>query len=265
MKNIWKSAALATLSVVTFAAVAATAYTVKDVNDTIAELLKPFNNDVTTASITFTNLDVGQDRVNKFGVTGALNKIGQTNKLEVNLPRFEYVNDGNGKPNMALAANMKFDLVKAFSQKFINEMAPDLADIATDLAKNFTEEFGDAVTIDTAVDELLKDEAGDVVSTKVHFNAKLDLSKLPANVPIQDALFETFEFNLNLSRTEGGFSARVDLNPKYKGFAADQTGFKELIEALLNKDAKTYENIIDMAEWVDDMADWLVNKKPDQN
>ena len=264
MTKLMKSAVL-TASVLFTAVAVAGIFSIKEVNDTVVEFLKPFNNNITKAQIVFTDLDINNERVIKFGVNGLLSKIGKNNELEFSVPRFEYTNDGASKPSLSAAVLLKLDLVKAFSQKYINDMAPELADWLHDVSQDFAKEYGEAIIVESQVDELLKDDAGDVMSMKLHFNATIDLSKLPETMPVANVLFENLNLNISVSRTTGSLGGQVNLNPKYKGFAKDQRGFKEFIESLINKDEKTYRELAEMAEWVDKLAEWLANKSPDQD
>ncbi|MGE0762950.1 MAG: hypothetical protein AB7N80_06705 [Bdellovibrionales bacterium] len=256
-------AGLALVATVTSAAVSK--FSLEDVNAQVAELLVPLNNDKTTVRITFTDLLVDEVKAQKFGLNALLSKVGEQNKLEFLLDKVEYVNDGQNPPQVDAAVRMKLDLVKAFSQKWIDETAPEAAELLADISKSYIEQYGEAVTIDAKIDELLKDEQEHVTSLRLHFDVSVDMSKLPTEVKPEDVYFSRLRVNANVSRVDMGASVTVQMNPEYMGFKENQLGLKELIEALLNKDQETYEGFMSIAKSIDQMADWLVNKKPDED
>lgn len=266
MKSSVKKIAIAVVAAVATVASAASMriYSVEDVNKAVTELLAPFQNEKTTAFLKFTDLRVNEQRVEKFRLTAAILKIGTNNILELGLPEVTYTNDGAGHAGLALEALIKLDLVKAFSQKYINEAGPELSQLIVEMSKGFVSEFGEAATIDTAVDEMVKDEAGDLVSVKVHFTANIDFAKLPKNVASKDVFFKAVRFNLNVSRTQAGLRAEVDLNPASEGFNEDSRGFKEVVDALLNQDPKTLDEIRSLISSLNNAGDWLVEKKADE-
>lgn len=229
-----------------------------EVNNKVAALLKPINNDKTQVELQFTDLNIDSDKTLDFGGFLYLSKEGSKNKLVVNLNKVEYHYGDGTQPQFDVSGRVDLDLVKIMGQQNINEMAEGIGEMAIELSKEYTEKYGEAVKVDSAVDELLKDEKGDVRSIKMHFDAALDFSKLPPNIPKETV--ELKNLRLSVSATRKGFSlqARVILNPLHSSFGKDKAGLKEYIEKLLSEDQETYEGLQQIAEMLSSVAGQVV-------
>lgn len=253
------------LSVAILASVVAGAATVLDldgVNQAIGDILKPYNTQTTTAAVRFTALDIDENLTQHFGVTAALTKIGSQNLLEFGIPTLEYKYNGpGGIPTLNGAATLKVDLVKAFGQKTLNELAEGAEDLVKDFLKDMTEEYGDAASSEAAVDVLERDQAGNVVRVKMHLSANIDLSKLPQGKTPEKELVISGAGSFDITRTNGELNITVGFNKGYEGFKKDQKGLKEFIERLLSADKETYEEVSQYVYYADKIAEGIVERK----
>lgn len=232
-----------------------------EVNQRIAELLKEFNNERTAATVVFEKLESDDVAVRELKANGLLAKIGSQNTLEIRVPKINYQNlAGANDPKFAIDAQAKLDLVKAFGQKMIDDLAPAADDIVKDFLSEFTKGYGDAAVIDAAVDEINRDNDGHVLSLKFHISGKIDLTKLPAEKPIEDEAIRSGQLVIEVTRTQAQAKLSVEMNPKYKYFGEDEIGLKELVEGLLKGDKESYESILSTIRSLDSLADSIVER-----
>jgi hypothetical protein len=249
--------ALATAGSVTFAA--AQLISKDEVNAKVASLLAPFNDQVTRVNLAFTDLNIDSEKTLDFGLLGSVWKIGPKNELNLDLKSFEY--HYLPSPHGAFSGSLGLDLIKLLGQEEFDSMADGLAGVVTEAAKDAVTEYGDAVTIKAAVEELNKDAEGHALNARMHFEAVIDLSKLPASVKIEDVEVKNLKIVASISRTNIALDAAFDLNPEYKGFKADQDGLKGFIEKLLADDAETYEAVVGVIRVLNDFAASAVGAK----
>lgn len=244
-------------------AVAATSlFTPAEVNQKIVELLAPLNNQNTALSVAFTDLNVSETRALDFNVDAKLSKIGTQNKLFLNLKNASYHYNNGVNPTVSGELSAQFDLVKAFGQEALNSVSGELENITKNFISEYGKKYGEAATLDVGVDELQKDENGNVTAARMHMSVTLDYAKLPAELKVEDVEIQSLSVALGANR--GGFAGQVVmvLNPLNKNFNADQPGLKEYIEKLLNGDKDTFDMIQSTAALVDSFAAWLVEYNP---
>lgn len=243
-------------------AIAAPTDAVKQLNDEIVRILAPFQNPVTKASMNFKTIKTDSVRALEVKLGALYRKIGEQNKLEVKIDDISYAY-GNGKaPATKFRGSLGIDLTKLISQKDLNEIIPGIEQMIQDMAKDFISEYGDAATVVAKVTEKRTDAEGNYTSIKAYINARIDLSKLPAEVKLEDVLFTNAMLNVSLDVKKGaGLSASIISNPEYKGFREDQRGLKEMLDKLLERDPAQIKEIEDLFKSLDDMAGSVVNKK----
>ncbi|MGZ3773651.1 MAG: hypothetical protein ACXVCY_15095 [Pseudobdellovibrionaceae bacterium] len=260
MKSFFKKAT-PFLLVFSSLAVAASLVTKEAVNEKIAALIAPLNNDTTSIALKFKALNVDSVRALDFGFDALVTKKGPENNLVFHAKNLSY-HYGNGtNPTMSGNLFLSLDLEKAFGSNTMNQAGTELDKMIKNFASDFGKKYGDALTLDVAMDELNKDAQGNVKYVRVHLNANIDLNKLPSDIPSKEVEIKTINVRLAISKYGVNANARVVLNPSFKYYQPDQTGLKEYIEKLLNQDNETYQRLSDMAVWLNLAADNLVNTK----
>jgi hypothetical protein len=228
-----------------------------DVNQKVAALVQPFNDQKTAVDFAFTRLAVDEVRATEFGFKGTFIKAGSNNEVTLDISNADYSYGDGTNPTANLTASLKLDVVKAFGQKLINDFSEELEDLAVDSAKGYTEEYGTAATIDAKVVEKKVDANGDVESIKMSLSAKVDLTQLPAEKPVTEAEFKSIEFTVSGSRDGFEISAKVVLNPEYKRFLVGDDGLKEYVEKLLADDQEAYMELSQYLAIMNSVAAWI--------
>lgn len=252
---------LPALLLVATTAFAAYAITKDQVNQKIAELLLPINDQNTNAQLVFTDLKIDDVRTLDFGMDASLIKIGKENTLDFKLKNISYHYNNGINPLVTAEVMFKYDLLKGFGQGAINEMASNFEEMTTGFVDEFTKTYGEAAKLDVAMDELTKDQNGNVVSAKAHLNVVIDFNKLPAEVSPEDIEFKSIQIVLSADHSQVGGRVQSVLNPLHGSFSEDQVGLKEYIEKLLNEDKETYEFIGIAVAFIDKIATQLVEHK----
>lgn len=242
-------------------AVAAGLITKDEVNTKVAALLAPFNNETTVSLINFGDLNVDAVRALDFSITAMFAKKGPENELLLKLQNASYHYGDGTAPTVTGDLSLQLDLVKVFGQKSLNDLSPELESMVKQAVADYSKKYGTAVSLDVAVDELNKDAQGDFDSAKLHLNATIDFTQLPATLKAGDVEFKALNVVFFVSKKDLGAKVQVVLNPLYKNFEADQPGLKEFIEKLLNEDSETYKSIFEAASFLDGLATDLVTKK----
>jgi hypothetical protein len=246
-------------------AIAGAALTVTDVNNRVKELLAPFLNEHTAIEVKFTHLDVDAVRVQKAGMTARFAKSGQVNSLELAVPALRYTYKGdNGLPSFVGGANLDMDLLKSLPHSMLNELADAAQEIVEGTLKGMAAEYGAAAVVDAKVDELTRDKNQNVTSVRMHADIRIDLSKLPENVSLENVPLVNARLDFEAHLNGIMLAAEIELNPTYRGFQQDQQGLKELVEKLLSNDKSTYEQLEMAIGWVDSLAGDLVNRGPEE-
>lgn len=258
MKSVFKKASAFVL-VLSSVAVAAGLISKDEVNQKVAAITAPFNNQNTTISLSFTDLNVSAVRALDFGVEALVAKKGPKNEVVLKIDNLAY-HFGNGwSPSMTGNVSLKLDLLKLASQEDINVYAKDFEELAKTISGEMTEKYGEAVTVDAKLADVKRDANGDVESATLRIAASMDFEKLPTGVNAEDVEFKTIAVQLSAGRTGLVGQWKVVMNPLFSRFQADQPGLKEFIERLLGDDQEMFQGIQEMVGILDGMAEWIVN------
>ena len=237
-------------------------FSVQDVNSKIEKLVQPFNNQTTKLELAFTKLNIDAVKTLDFGFTGLVSKVGSENEAKVEFKKAEYAYGDGSKPVVNLDVALTLDLVKAFGQDTINSIAGDLDEMVLDMSKDYTKEYGAALTLNATTAEKILDAQGNVESMKVVLDATMDMAQLPSTKPVEEVEFQTLHVEVLAAKTGFSIQATVVINPLYKGFARDQDGMKEYVEKLLADDQQTWDDLSRYLAILDSVAAWLVEMKP---
>jgi hypothetical protein len=260
MKPLFKKAAAFVL-VFSSVAAAVTLITKDEVNRKMAVITAPYNVDTSKMEFTFTDLNVSIERALDFGVKLFIAKKGTANELNLTVNDLSYHYGDGARPTVNGDVYMKLDILKLFGQDALNSGAADFEEIAKSMTAEYTQKYGDAVTLDAKMVELIKDANNNVVSAKVRLAAVIDMTKLPTDLDISDVEFQSFQSVLSINGAGMGGRLNLVMNPLYKSFRSSEPGLKEFIEALLNEDTAIYEQLTDFAAMMNNLAESLVNQE----
>lgn len=234
---------------------------IDEVNAKITEMLAPFQKPNTRINLQFTDLEIDATSTRKLNVISSILKEGPDNTLNLRIDPLAYAYPVGGVPRLQTGVHMDLDLLKAFSQNTLNSMGNDAQEMIREVIKNYTNQYGEAVLVDAAVDEINKDAQGNIQSLSLHVGIKIDLQKLPADIALDSVYFTDLKGQVNVTLGGVDGTLRVDLNPNYQGFSSGQKGMKEWIEGLLRGEDDSFENIRDYIQMLNDIGDDLVAPK----
>jgi hypothetical protein len=245
---------------VTLATAAFAATSLEALNAEIARFLAPYQNAVTSAKLEFTDVQTDETKTLSFGVNGFYKKVGSVNFLDVIVDNISYNYNNGVDPTAKIKGALGLDLTKVLPQETINQLVPGLEEMASEIAKDFTKQYGDAITVDLVISDKTQDAAGNYVSIKAKVGASLDFSKLPSTINVADIMFKSGEATIELDVKKGiKLNGYVVMNVGYKGFQKDGQGMKQSLDALLNRDPKELKELEDIFQWLERAANGFVN------
>lgn len=265
MNSLYKKAAAFVL-VFASVATAATLISKDEVNKKVAAITAPYNTvDGSKMELSFTDLNVSELRALDFGLKLLVAKKGNANELVLKIDDTSYHYGNGSTPTVNADISLKLDLIKIFGQDSLNSAAADFEDLAQSMAAEYTKKYGEAVTLDAKMVEVLKDSAGNVTQAKVRLGAAIDFSKLPEGLEVADVEFRSFQSELTINAAGMGGKLTLVMNPMNKAFQSDEPGLKEFIEALLSEDTAMYDQLADFAAMLNALADSIVNAEGQQH
>ncbi len=233
---------------------------IQALNEEVARILAPFQNESTVASLNFQNIEVNAERALSLAVNGLYRKAGSANQFEIRADEVSYEYGNGSAPTTRINGSIGIDLTKVLSQETINQLIPGVEELVQDLSKGALKEYGDAATVEARVLEKTQDEAGNYVAIKAFLKVTMDLGKLPETKPAEQVLFQSGEAVLSVNLKQGiGLNATLVSNPRYQGFQRDQKGLKETLEQLLSRDPKQMAEIQMLFSQIDAFAGRFVN------
>lgn len=234
------------------------------VNSAVSDLLAPFNDRFTRAKIVFSELATNAVRAVKALLSLDYRKEGEGGSVAFKVDRlsYSYPETEGAKPETEVKASVELDMLRVLSREQINAMGPAAAEFVKEFAGTLTKRLGPAATVDARVTRLEKDERGDLVAVGLAIDADIDPAKLPPDVDVKDVQFTGVRATLDLTLHGMALDVSVVGNPRAKEFAQDQRGFKEWIDALVARDAKTLRQIARFVKQLDGYAASITRKKP---
>ncbi|UOE99937.1 hypothetical protein [Bdellovibrio reynosensis] len=245
-------------------AIAAIVITKEEVNRKIAGIVAPFNGGNTVMQLFFTELNLDDQKTIDMGISGILTKDGPDNNLILNLQNAAYHYGDGSAPWFTGDLFLKLNLVKTFGQNTLNLYANELEKIANEMAAEYGKKYGDAITFDIAMDDVKKDVNDNVIMARMHLNARIDFSKLPASLDPKEVEFTSIRTQLSAAQTGLAGKILVGLNPLYKGFHSGESGLKNYLEKLLNDDPEIHQELISTVDMLNSIGDYLVNHKAEE-
>ncbi|TAL60115.1 MAG: hypothetical protein EPN84_10095 [Legionella sp.] len=234
-------------------------------NKMMTNALEPFQSATTVAKFNFNALDMNDERVLKVDVNSLYSKVGAKNKVELKIDNLAY-DFGNGTaPKTTVKAAFNTDITKIVSPDQLEEIIPNLSTIIENFAKDYTEEFGDAITIESVVTSTSKDTDGKYIGLNGFISFKIDLSKVPAEevkeIPLTEAVV-SLGVNLKTGISIDGY---IVSNPASYYFDRDQKGLKEYFETLLSGDTETLNTLLAFLVQLDRYAEIIAEGATDMD
>ncbi|MEK7388728.1 MAG: hypothetical protein AAB036_03430 [Elusimicrobiota bacterium] len=239
---------------------------VDGLNATIAEVLKPFNNQVSKASFVFNKLSMNPERVTHVDAALGFEKQGPDGKASLKIAPLTYSHPEDGSlPKTQSNANLNFDLHLVMTQEQINMMGPEADTMVADFINSTLKQYGDAAVADARITNRKTDEKGNLTGLGMVLGIKIDLSKLPAGMDPKDVELVEAKVGLDVSLTGVALDLSVVHNPKSKYFERNQEGLKENIDKLIAKDKKALGEIKSAVKFLGMMADYLTTRSTGSN
>lgn len=222
-------------------------------NSQFKNLLAPFQNQNTIADVTFNDLNLSDDRVDKVGLSAQYYKKGSTNTLNLKLDNLQYDYNNGISPKTFIAGSLGIDLTKLLPQEEINEIVPGVVEYIDELLEmSSDEDYGDALDFNGAVTSATKDSSGNYTGFSALFAANIDLNKLPQSTPVEEVAIKGAALSVSLNVKEGiHFHGYFISNPDYKSFKEDEEGLTELLQKLVANDPEEMQQIFQVFVMVD--------------
>ncbi|KGP63062.1 hypothetical protein EP47_09015 [Legionella norrlandica] len=228
-------------------------------NSEVINILAPFQNETTSAQLTFNAIETNAERIVKVAVNGFYKKIGSQNIFEVKLDNLSY-DYGNGlSPTTIIKSSVGIDFTKLLPQEQLNMMIPMASEMLEQIAKEQYEDYGDAISMRSVITSTTKDSEGNYTALTALVSAKVDLSKLPEDMASENVMATDVVFSLTINLKTGvAVDAFFISNPDYIGFKENEIGLKEVLDKLLARDEEAMDEILGLIQTIDEIATQLV-------
>jgi hypothetical protein len=226
-------------------------------NTAIADVLKPYQSDVSKSEMTVQSLTTEGENLTSLRASASYQRVGKVQTMDVRLAGLSY-DFASGNPIVNLSGDATFDLTQVFQQDQINGLVDSAEGLVEDLASNYTKGYGKAATVKGTMLEKTKDANGNYTAFRASVAVKLDMSKLPEGKKSEDVALLSAVMFFRVTLNKGiQLDGTVMLNPAYKNYGA----LKGQVEKLLNRDEETGKKITKLVEKLDKMAADLVDAK----
>ena len=228
-----------------------------ELNGAVAELLKPYQSDVSSSSLEFTSLAGDESQVLSTRLVGRYQRVGKVQTLDIKVAGLTY-DFANGNPVVNLAGSVGFDFTQVFQQEQLNGLVDAAETMVEDIASNYTRSLGAAAVVKGTMIEKIKAENGDYLGFKASVAFRIDPSKLPEgktleSIPVLNGV-AFFHVTLNQGIEMSG---TLMMNPVYQGYPL----LKTALEKLLSRDPDAAKKITGIVEKLDKMAGALVDAR----
>ena len=242
---------------------------VNGINQNIAAVLAPFQNDTTNASLTFNDIDMRDYLTNSVSLSAHLFKKSSNNQFTFNLQNLRYdYNDGK-TPITTVAATISTDFTKIMPQEEISGAISNFSLIFEKLAKEqLGDKLGNALILNSVITSTEKKSPEEYTGLTAIVSAKIDLSKLPQNISSSDVPFINAVFSISLEAKTGiQLNGYVVANPEYIKFKQNEVGLKEILENIANNNQQHLNELFNWASVIDFvitdmMADERISTNP---
>ncbi len=231
-----------------------------ELNIIAAEILAPFQTEKSSATLEFTELTTDDANVLTLKTNASYSRVGRAQSLLVKVDELSHSFDG-GRPVSKLSGSAQFDLTKLFPVDQSDALVEGAEEMVKDIAKNYTKEYGEAVTVEARVYDQVKNDEGHYTGFKATLSATIDLAKLPEGKKPEDMAILGGKIDLAITLATGiALNAEIEHNPSFHGFkAGDAANFKVAIDKLLTRDEAAKGQILNLLTKVDEMAGQIVD------
>jgi|GEM_PF-5116513 len=231
-----------------------------ELNAIATEILAPFQTEKSAATLSFLSLVTDDANVLSLKLDATYSRTGRAQTMLVNVNELSHEFNG-GRPVTKLNGYAEVDLTKLFPIDQSDALVEGAEEMVKDIAKNYTKEYGEAITVDARVFDQVKNAEGHYVSFKATLSATVDLTKLPEGKKAEDMAALGGVINLSIVLNKGiTLDAEVQHNPGFHGFVAgDKANFKVALDKLLTRDETVKGQLFKILKQVDDMAGNIVD------
>lgn len=232
------------------------------INSHIKNTLAPMQDNLTTARLTFDDLENNSTHTVKVAVNSLLKKIGSQNTLALKVDNLSYDFGDGSAPMVIFKGSFGLDLTKIIPQDKINELIPSAATyFETMIMEQLQADYGDAVTVKGVVTSLTKDRNDNYTAMSALLTIGTDLTKLPADTNINQITFTNIVCSVSIDLKTGiKIDSFVTINPLFYRFERDEDGLKEYLDGLIHNDEEAFENIGNLFRELDSYAIEVVEK-----
>ena len=219
------------------------ALSLDEVNQKIADLLQGFNGDKNKLEMVFTDLKVSENAVNDLGLRLQYRKVGIFNVFDLKIDPIKYTYNDGENSKTEVKARLDFNLLTFLGRRDLNEYGEGADDLVAGFVRQYSEEYGEAVELDAAVDEVVRTEAGDVESVKLHLNAVIRLEKLPQSMPADSVPVVAINASVEVGVTGLSLDLTFEGNYFYKGYGERREDLRSFVTKLLEGNEELYSSI----------------------
>lgn len=227
-------------------------------NAAVAEVLRPYNNQVSRASLTFGRVDTNATRATAVSLSLDYAKKGPGGEasLKVGDLSYSYPDAASAVPQTTIKGSIGVNLRNLMTQEQINQLGPQLHQMAAQFVADKLRQYGAAATVDARVTRQEADAAGNLTAIGLELNLAVDPAKLPAGRDPKGVLVTGLKVAVDLTLNGLDFSATIVSNPDARQFERDQVGLKESLDKLLARDPKEVARLGDLVRTLDQLADY---------
>ncbi len=229
-------------------------------NAEVDQVLQYFRNDSTQAALQFKSIQTNAERALSLKLDALYKKTGTINTVEIRLDNLEYIYGDGTSPTTNVKGFIGVDITKLVSQQELNRIVPEVESFIQSFAAGYTRQYGEAATVEAVISDKGQDKQGNYISIKGQISVKLDLTKLPQSIKLEDVFLREATAALEVDLTKGlSVDVKIVSNPAYKAFQPGQDGLKEGLDKLLAKDPETIKEIGKLFTDLDQGAGRIVN------
>lgn len=225
-------------------------------NASVAEILRPYNNQLSRASLTFSRIATNETRATEVALTLDFAKKGANGDASVKVENlsYSYPNAATATPETRAKGSIGVNLLNLMTQKQINDLGPQAQKTVERFIADKITQYGPAATVSAAVTHQATDAQGNLTALSLALNLDVDLSKLPANTDAKSVLATGLHATVDITLKGLDFSITVVSNPNASQFSRDQVGLKEMLDKLLAGEPQTVARLGDLFRTLDQLA-----------
>ncbi len=236
---------------------------IAELNKAVAEVLTPFNDKLTKAEVVFSKVATNDVRAVDVAVSAKIDKTGANDRLVLDVKNlsYSYPEAPGSAPGTNSDVSLKLNLLNLLSQEEMDKLGPQADEYVKYFIRDAAKQYGQAATVDAKVGDITRDAAGHLTGLTLSLSLDVDLSKLPPG-KTGEYIYVT-RARATIRITTSGLDVVVDLthNPNARVFQRGRKGLKELLDALLTRDARILREIADLIKTLNGYAKNILDQK----